>query len=84
MKLKKQRKVLAKSALFLFGYGGSAKRSKKLYKSVYKRLPARTVSRILNETQIYYSMQRSVRKVLSYHKLYGQSAIGHSFEYLIM
>lgn len=84
MKLKKQRKVLEKSALFLFGYGGSAKRSKRLYKSIYKRLPARTVARILNETQAYYNIQRSVRKVLSYHKRYGQGAVGHSFEYLIM
>lgn len=73
MKLKKQRKVLEKAALFLFGYGGSAKRSKKLCKSVYKRLPARTVARILDETQGYYRVQRGIRKTLSYHRQYGVS-----------
>lgn len=64
MKLKRQRAVLAKSAAFLFGYGGSAKRAKNLYKSVYKRMPARMVARMLAESELRFNIELGMQRTL--------------------
>lgn len=71
MKLKKQRKVLEKSARLALCYGGSYKKVKGVLKSRYKRMPARTVARLVRDAEVCSRVERIYNEVVGGLRRYG-------------